>query len=103
MGAGTSLLVSITAIKYFYDKMRFIDNASLLGALLLARLGNAQDCYRLPSDADWPSDKAWSTLNATVNGKLVATVPIGSPCHDPTYDADACDALKASWLNPLTQ
>ncbi|KAI4940790.1 hypothetical protein J4E91_011234 [Alternaria rosae] len=82
--------------------MRLIDNAPLLGAVLLARLGSAQDCYRLPSDADWPSDNAWSTLNSTVNGKLVATVPIGSPCHDPTYDADACDALKSSWLNPLT-
>ncbi|KAB2103633.1 FAD-linked oxidoreductase [Alternaria gaisen] len=82
--------------------MRLVDNAPLLGALLLTRLGDAKQCYRLPSDADWPSTEAWSTLNSTVNGKLVATVPIGSPCHDPTYDADACDALKAEWLNPLT-
>ena len=99
----SSLLVSITTIEHFHDKMRLVDNAPLLGALLPARLGDAKQCYRLPSDADWPSTEAWSTLNSTVNGKLVATVPIGSPCHDPTYDADACDALKAEWLNPLTQ
>jgi hypothetical protein len=38
-----------------------------------------------------------------VAGRLVATKPIGSPCHDPTFDAAACDALKANWFNPLTQ
>ena len=103
MRDGTSLLVSITAIKYFHGKMRLFDNALLPGALLLARLGAAKECYRLPSDSDWPSETAWSTLNSTVNGKLVATVPIGSPCHDPTYDANACGTLKAQWLNPLTQ
>lgn len=87
--------------------MKLVEIAQLIWALLLARLGDAQGprarCYRLPGDKDWPSDEAWSTLNSTVNGKLVATVPIGSPCHDPTYDASACDALKAQWTNPLTQ
>lgn len=80
--------------------------ANLIWGILLAKLGVAQNdkkCLALPGDADWPNAEAWSTLNTTVNGKLVATVPIGSPCHDPTYDANACDALKKSWLNPLTQ
>ena len=61
------------------------------------------DCHVLPGDAGWPTQQTWAQLNTTVGGKLVATVPIGSPCHDPTYDADACDALKAQWTNPLTQ
>ncbi|EUC27932.1 hypothetical protein COCCADRAFT_30703 [Bipolaris zeicola 26-R-13] len=89
--------------------MRFAKNALLLGALQFASLADAApadappaDCYRLPGDADWPATQAWSILNSTVNGKLVATVPIGSPCHDPTYDADACSALKSQWLDPLT-
>ncbi|EUC48327.1 hypothetical protein COCMIDRAFT_34203 [Bipolaris oryzae ATCC 44560] len=85
--------------------MRFTENALLLGALqFTASLADAAPagCYRLPGDADWPATEAWSILNSTVNGKLVATVPIGSPCHDPTYDADACSALKSEWLNPLT-
>jgi hypothetical protein len=62
-----------------------------------------QDCRCLPGDACWPAQDSWAKLNSTVSGKLVATVPIGSPCHDPTYDAAACDQLKADWLNPLTQ
>lgn len=62
-----------------------------------------ESCRYLPGDAGWPSQDAWTKLNTTVNGKLVATVPIGSPCHDPTYDASACSALQQQWLNPLTQ
>ena len=80
--------------------------AKLIWAMLLAKLGGAQNnqqCHVLPGDADWPNAETWSALNTTVNGKLVATVPIGSPCHDPTYDASACDALKAQWTNPLIQ
>lgn len=60
-------------------------------------------CYCLPGDDCWPSDATWNSLNSTVNGRLVATVPIGSPCHDPTYDAAACSALQQEWTNPLTQ
>ncbi|KAF2633887.1 FAD binding domain-containing protein, partial [Macroventuria anomochaeta] len=74
----------------------------LLAKLIGAQNQNNTKCHVLPGDADWPSTEAWSTLNETVNGKLVKTVPIGSPCHDPTYDASACDALKAAWTNPLT-
>jgi hypothetical protein len=86
--------------------MKLLLIAKLIWAMLLAKLGGAQEnkkCLVLPGDADWPNAEAWSLLNSTVNGKLVATVPIGSPCHDPTYDASACDALKAAWTNPLTQ
>ena len=78
--------------------------ANLVSVALLARLGEAAaDCHVLPGDAAWPKDEAWSQLNTTVSGKLIKTVPIGSPCHDPTYDASACDALKAKWTSPLTQ
>ena len=77
--------------------------AQLVSTAVLALPGRAQDCHVLPGDAQWPNEQAWSKLNTTVGGKLVATVPIGSPCHDPTYDATACDALKAQWTNPLTQ
>ncbi|KAH7392252.1 FAD binding domain-containing protein [Phaeosphaeria sp. MPI-PUGE-AT-0046c] len=87
--------------------------ASLFWASLLKRIearegpkggpaAQSADCLCLPGDACWPAQDTWATLNSTVNGKLVATVPIGSPCHDPTYDAGACDELKKQWLNPLT-
>ncbi|KAI1339585.1 FAD binding domain-containing protein [Xylariaceae sp. FL0016] len=58
------------------------------------------DCYCLPLDDCWPTDSVWNDFNATVDGRLIKTVPIGSVCHDPTYDEGACDALKAAWREP---
>ncbi|KKY37574.1 putative isoamyl alcohol [Diaporthe ampelina] len=46
-------------------------------------------CRCLPGDACWPATSSWDSLNTTVGGKLIATVPIGSVCHDPTYDEAA--------------
>jgi hypothetical protein len=63
----------------------------------------AGTCKCLPTDACWPSTQTWSKFNSTVGNRLVASTPIGSPCHDPTYDAAACDALQKGWTNPLTQ
>ncbi|KAF1948088.1 FAD-binding domain-containing protein [Byssothecium circinans] len=54
-------------------------------------------CRYIPGDAGWPSAKEWQQLNATVGGRLIATVPLGSVCHTKgdfaAYDAAACAAL----------
>ncbi|KUI56033.1 ER membrane protein complex subunit 1 [Cytospora mali] len=55
-------------------------------------------CKCFPGDACWPSQAEWSTLNTTVGGRLIATVPLGSPCHDPYYDEDECAYLQDQWL-----
>ena len=80
-------------------------NISKLSLATLLQIAAAQDpgCLCLPGDACWPKADAWSSLNSTVKGNLVATVPIGSPCHDPTFNQAACDQLKADWTNPLIQ
>lgn len=72
----------------------------VLGAasLAAAATNSSSSCHVLPSDADWPSAATWDSFNSTVGGRLIATVPIGSPCHDPTYDATACAALQADWV-----
>lgn len=60
-------------------------------------------CY--PTDACWPSTAEWAAFNATVGGRLVATVPIASACHydDFTpYDEQACAALRDVWGYPQT-
>jgi hypothetical protein len=57
----------------------------------------------LPTDSCWPAPSAWASLNSTVGGRLVATVPIGSPCHAPNYDAAACAVVKANWTKPEPQ
>lgn len=60
-------------------------------------------CHCLPGDACWPSAAKWNALNSTVGGRLIATVPIGSVCHEPTYDAEACAQLQEDWNLPQTQ
>ncbi|KAF5722358.1 FAD-linked oxidoreductase yvdP [Fusarium mundagurra] len=55
----------------------------LVPFLLLAAAGcqaTAPDCRCVPDDSCWPSDDDWNHLNSTVGGRLVATVPLGSPC-----------------------
>ena len=64
---------------------------------------NDQDCKCMPGDACWPSTEDWSALNRSLGGRLVATVPIGSPCHDPTYVEAECLALKNQWFRPDVQ
>ncbi|KAH1452174.1 hypothetical protein KXX58_003324 [Aspergillus fumigatus] len=73
-----------------------------LVALASAKGSKGAQCRCLPGDSCWPSPASWAALNSTVGGRLVATVPIGSPCHDPTYDAAACAALRDAWNLPQT-
>lgn len=60
-------------------------------------------CHCLPGDSCWPSVSAWDSLNGTVGGRLIATVPIGSPCHAPTYDAKLCSTVRSNWTHPAAQ
>lgn len=57
----------------------------------------AADCKCSPEEACWPSIDEWAQLNSTVEGRLVATVPLGEPCHDPEFNATQCDYLKDHW------
>ncbi|KAI1178393.1 hypothetical protein F4777DRAFT_116916 [Nemania sp. FL0916] len=54
-------------------------------------------CKVLPGDAAWPSSGDWSQLNKTVGGRLIATSPIASICHNPTYNETACSNLESIW------
>ncbi|KAI0010208.1 FAD binding domain protein [Xylariaceae sp. FL0662B] len=60
------------------------------------------NCRCIPGDACWPNSQAWSKLNATIGGRLIATTPLASVCHDPHYNETACSALKAAWAAPKT-
>ena len=60
-------------------------------------------CRCLPGDDCWPRPGEWAQLNATVNGRLIATVPLGAPCHDPTYNATECSLLQEKWPYPEVQ
>ncbi|KAH6689910.1 FAD binding domain-containing protein [Plectosphaerella plurivora] len=60
-------------------------------------LGDETGCKCFPGDPCWPTSTEWSALNTTVQGRLIATVPLGSPCHDPEYDAEKCQQLQSQW------
>lgn len=71
----------------------------------LSRPNDQIRCRCFPSDDCWPSPKEWSEFNRSVNGRLVATVPIASPCHDSfpgvKYDAERCAEILANWPRPV--
>ncbi|GAP90162.1 putative FAD binding domain protein [Rosellinia necatrix] len=54
-------------------------------------------CKSIPGDRNWPSTADWDNLNATVNGRLIATLPIAHVCHAPWYSKQACDTLRTQW------
>ena len=62
-------------------------------------------CRCFPGDACWPTPSEWTALNQSLNGKLVATVPLASPCHDDDFgpfDAQRCAELQSTWFFPET-
>ncbi|KAI1662066.1 hypothetical protein F4813DRAFT_343340 [Daldinia decipiens] len=66
---------------------------------------NGDNCRCFPGDACWPTPTEWSSFNATVGGRLIATTPIAASCHQSNlanYDAQACQALRDVWWFPET-
>ncbi|KAH1485998.1 hypothetical protein KXV92_006813 [Aspergillus fumigatus] len=62
--------------------------------------GSQRSCRALPGDAAWPSASDWATLNKTINGHLITTIPEASVCHDipfRDYNAEACALLQSTW------
>jgi hypothetical protein len=66
---------------------------SVLGGLV------PKTCKAYPGSSDWPSHKAWSRLNDTLDGRLFAPVPPGAVCHKgwPSYDKDTCPEVAEAW------
>lgn len=67
---------------------------------------DSTDCRCFPGDACWPSVDEWNSLNETVNGRLIATIPLAAACHDDqyaAYDQERCSELQNGWLSPETQ
>ncbi|KAL4898509.1 hypothetical protein BDV59DRAFT_190246 [Aspergillus ambiguus] len=47
----------------------------------------------------WPSDSEWASLNESVSGRLIRTVPVASVCYpsEPAYDPEACQSIRSNW------
>lgn len=87
--------------------LAYLNSLSKSGALLVGALAisaQAEDhCRCFPGDPCWPSVEEWSRFNQTIDGRLVATVPLASPCHEPNYNQKECATLKDEWLWPQVQ
>ncbi|KAJ9245257.1 hypothetical protein C8Q69DRAFT_211537 [Paecilomyces variotii] len=64
---------------------------------VVSSLSPSPKCKCFPGDSCWPTPHQWNSLNRTVGGRLIATVPLGQPCHDPFYDAEVCSSLQSQW------
>ncbi|KAK2737646.1 hypothetical protein FQN57_007453 [Myotisia sp. PD_48] len=60
----------------------------------------ATKCRCFPGDKCWPKENVWQQFNKTVDGALIRTQPLASPCHDPNYDEAKCNQLKQQWRGP---
>jgi hypothetical protein len=76
---------------------------ALLLASLLAVAQASTTCRCFPGDACWPSEDVWTKFNQTIDGRLVKTIPLGTPCHAPNYNAEECTALRDAWTVPEEQ
>lgn len=62
-------------------------------------------CRCFPGDPCWPLEWSWKKLNTSLGGRLIATTPIASVCHESqfgAYDSSACAQLQAAWNDPRT-
>lgn len=65
-----------------------------------AQKESEEECRCFPGDECWPEESTWQEFNQTIGGNLIATVPLGRPCHDPDYDAEQCEYLRSQWIWP---
>lgn len=79
---------------------------ALVSLLPVASASTGLSCRCFPGDACWPSTQDWDVFNATLGGRLIATVPAASVCHYNStylpYDAAACEELLAVWNETKT-
>ncbi|KAI5306409.1 hypothetical protein KEM56_001040 [Ascosphaera pollenicola] len=87
-------LVVATVFAFFWLSWRRLLPAAAVPA-------HAQ-CRCFPGDECWPSTLEWELFNRSIEGRLVATELLATPCHDPNYDAAECDALRNAWRKPET-
>lgn len=93
------MLLAAVLIALLLQSVPAASAQNVLGSQSVA-VHTARHCKYIPGDVGWPHPQLWSQLNQTVEGRLIATVPVGSVCHDPTYDEAECLAVTANWARP---
>lgn len=75
----------------------------LLASPAAAAVLAGQKCRSTPSDASWPSTAEWASLNASIDGRLLRTVPAASSCYpgNPFGSTLDCQDVSAGWTNGM--
>ena len=69
-----------------------------------AQTSPSGQCKHIPGDPGWPSGDAWSALNQSISGRLLAPLPLAISCYPdgkpiaPNASA-ACSAAATGWGN----
>ena len=89
--------------KIFYVTNALIALLSTLPEIAAApaspNLTKERVCHLLPTDAGWPGDADWSSLNDTVNGRLIRGIPLAQSCYKPNLDPAACAEIRDDWTD----
>src|SRR4051812_34451307 len=56
-------------------------------------LANGPSCRCRPWETCWPAEKEWTSFRNSIDGDLVQLQPVGSVCHEPTFNHSACENL----------
>ncbi|KAI1371219.1 putative alcohol oxidase [Hypoxylon crocopeplum] len=75
---------------------------TIIGQTRAREYQSSQSCRCFPGDSCWPTKVSWEQLNKTVGGRLIATIPLGTPCHGDEYDESRCREIRDTWNLPDT-
>ena len=67
---------------------------------LASALTHNPKCKTAPGTASWPAENEWASLNRSISGHLIKTIPPGAVCHptQPNFNILNCPTVQAGWL-----
>lgn len=74
---------------YFQYVLRLVTE----GLHFASGLANSSSCRCRPWETCWPTETEWAGFRNSIDGDLVRLQPVGSVCHEPTFNRSACDNL----------
>lgn len=77
---------------------------TLLGFVLCSQSAfAARHCKSTPFDRSWPPEADWKALNSSIDGKLLATVPVASSCWvgNPFNSTVSCNYTNSEWSSSV--
>ncbi|KAL1918541.1 uncharacterized protein VTP21DRAFT_3201 [Calcarisporiella thermophila] len=80
---------------------QFTLSVAIFLALLTLNTAETRRCRCMPKDSCWPDAHIWERFNVSVGGRLLAPLPLGSPCHNPYFYEVVCNITRQRLHNPF--